>query len=478
MDNEDEVILALLRRGVSEICAPDSRPSSEKPSIMARSETTGLSQPMDLEAGDLYRPSDLGTALGGSVDVGPALPEAAVTAAKPRPEKRARRVPRKGNPPCGPLLPAGEMASTRPSESMIEAFERPPHHATRGSIGAGACGVNAVQSSDTGRRKIEGSSDRKGAQGADRGPSTDAEPVEIAKLRPTAVRRSSLTSRAAMTSQPSLFADTPARSHCQQSAAEGSPVAESRSSRATGPGWKSEHARPSEIQSQSARSPTDDVAAGHRLRLRARFDRGERLADYELLELLLFRSVPRRDTKPIARALMKAFGSFAAAIAAPTSQLVKVNGVGEKVASDFRLVRAAAERFSYASLEERKTLSSTDAVAEYYRPQLRLAKREEFHILFLDRRNQFLRSECVQVGTIDHAPVYPREVLEKCLEVGASAIVLVHNHPSGDPTPSRADITMTRSILEALQPVNIAVHDHLIIGGDRYTSLRQEGVIE
>ncbi|GAB5377146.1 MAG: DNA repair protein RadC [Acuticoccus sp.] len=218
-----------------------------------------------------------------------------------------------------------------------------------------------------------------------------------------------------------------------------------------------------------------DLVAGHRARLRARFDRGETLADYELLELLLFRPIPRRDTKPIAKAMIARFGSFAATIAAPAARLGEIEGVGERVASDFRLVRAAAERLAAGALPEREALSSTDAVAHYYRAKLTGLPREEFHILFLDKKNRVLGSECAGVGTVDHAPVYPREVVTRSLALGASAIVLVHNHPSGDPTPSRADIAVTRTIEEALAPVGIQVHDHIIIAGTRHLSLRGDG---
>jgi len=220
-----------------------------------------------------------------------------------------------------------------------------------------------------------------------------------------------------------------------------------------------------------------DMTEGHRERLRARFDRGETLADYELLELVLFRPIPRRDTKPVAKAMIARFGSFAAAVSAPAGQLMEIDGVGPRVVSDFRLIRKAAERFAHAELMARRTLSSTDAVAEYYRTVLRAADREEFHVLFLDKKNRFLASECAGVGTVDHTPVYPREVLSRALAHGASAIVLVHNHPSGDPTPSRADVAMTRQIVEATAPVGIAVHDHVIVGGTRFVSLRGEGLM-
>ena len=222
---------------------------------------------------------------------------------------------------------------------------------------------------------------------------------------------------------------------------------------------------------------TPDVRTGHRQRLRARFDAGEVLQDYELLELLLFRSVLRRDPKPLAKALIATFGSFAGTLSAPLARLEEVAGVGPAVASDFKLVREAAERFAHAELSTREALGSTDAVVAYYRAKLRAAEREEFHILYLDKKNRFIASEKLAEGTVDHAPVYPREVLKRALHHGASAIVLVHNHPSGDPTPSRADITMTKRIIDGATPLGIAVHDHLIIAGNGFTSLRTDNLI-
>jgi len=220
-----------------------------------------------------------------------------------------------------------------------------------------------------------------------------------------------------------------------------------------------------------------DALEGHRERLRARFDRGEALADYELLELLLTVTLRRKDTKPIAKALVKRFGSLAGALAAPANRLMEVDGVGPRVASDFRLVRRCAERFARADLETRQSLGSTDAVVAYFRTRLRGVEREEFHVLYLDKKNGFLAAEKAQEGTVDHTPVYPREVLRRAIELGASALVLVHNHPSGDPTPSRADVAMTQKIVEAVAPVGITVHDHLVIGGNDYVSLRGSGLM-
>ena len=234
-------------------------------------------------------------------------------------------------------------------------------------------------------------------------------------------------------------------------------------------------------KARSARKSTSlrsaEMLEGHRTRLRARFDRGDTLDDYELLELVLFRAIPRRDTKPIAKAMIAKFGSFAEAIAAPAARLTEIEGVGARVVSDMRVVRASADRFALTELRNRQTLSSTDAVADYYRTKLKSAEREEFHILFLDKRNRFIASECAGVGTVDHTPVYPREVIARALTHGATAVVLVHNHPSGDPTPSRADITMTEQIIRATAAVDVSVHDHIIIAGHGYLSMRGEGLI-
>jgi DNA repair protein RadC len=213
---------------------------------------------------------------------------------------------------------------------------------------------------------------------------------------------------------------------------------------------------------------------GHRDRLRERFRmRGpDSLAEYELLELLLFRSIPRRDVKPLAKALIGEFGSFAETIAAPHGRLQKIKGMSDGVIADLKLVHAAAIAMSSAKARERPLLSSWRQVLEYCRTAMAFEEREQFRILFLDKRNQLIRDEVQQVGTVDHTPVYPREVVKRALELSATAVILVHNHPSGDPSPSRADIEMTKTIIDISAPLGITVHDHIIIGRDGHASLK------
>jgi DNA repair protein RadC len=213
---------------------------------------------------------------------------------------------------------------------------------------------------------------------------------------------------------------------------------------------------------------------GHRERLRARFAeaRGEGLADYEFLELLLFRPIPRRNVKPIAKRLIRRFGSFAEVLAAPPHLLTDIEGVGESVALDLKIVEASAKRLARGAVAKRPVLSSWSAVLEYCRTAMAFADREEFRILFLDKRNALIADELQQRGTVDHTPVYPREVVKRALELASTAVILVHNHPSGDPTPSSADITMTRQIADVAKPLGIAVHDHIIVGRDGHASMK------
>jgi DNA repair protein RadC len=213
---------------------------------------------------------------------------------------------------------------------------------------------------------------------------------------------------------------------------------------------------------------------GHRERLRGRFREAgpEALADYELLELVLFRAIPQRDVKPLAKKLIATFGSFAEVIAAPETRLKEIKGLGEAAITEIKIVQAAASRLVRGQVKARAVLSSWSSVLDYCRTAMAFSDKEQFRILFLDKRNQLIADEVQQTGTVDHTPVYPREVVKRALELSATAIILVHNHPSGDPTPSRADIQMTQSIVEVAKPLGISVHDHIIVGKDGHTSLK------
>jgi DNA repair protein RadC len=218
---------------------------------------------------------------------------------------------------------------------------------------------------------------------------------------------------------------------------------------------------------------------GHRQRLRDRFlEAGPAaLADYELLELVLFRAIPRRDVKPLAKDLLKRFGSFAEVVSASPTRLAEVAGLGEAAIAELKVVQAAAQRLVRGEINRREVLSSWSAVLDYCRGAMAFADREQFRVLFLDKRNQLIADEVQQEGTVDHTPVYPREVVRRALELSATAIILVHNHPSGDPTPSRADVEMTRSVIDAGKPFGIAVHDHIVVGKDGHASLKGLGLI-
>ena len=211
---------------------------------------------------------------------------------------------------------------------------------------------------------------------------------------------------------------------------------------------------------------------GHRERLRARFAQGDTLPDYEFLELVLFRSIPRRDVKPIAKALIQRFGSFAEVISAPPDLLAEVDGIGPAVIGDLKILEAAGRRLARGAVMERPLLTSWSAVIDYCRAAMAFSPREEFRILFLDKRNRLIADEVQGQGTVDHTPVYPREVVRRSLELSATALILVHNHPSGDPTPSQADIRMTRDIVAAAGPLGIVVHDHIIVGRDGHASFK------
>ncbi|MDQ0393995.1 RadC family protein [Labrys monachus] len=212
---------------------------------------------------------------------------------------------------------------------------------------------------------------------------------------------------------------------------------------------------------------------GHRERLRERFaETGGRLPDYELLELILFRSIPRRDVKPLAKTLIARFGSLAEVLGAPLARLKEVEGISDNVAGDLKIIEAAGHRLAKGDLAKRPVLSSSASLIDYCRSTMAFAEREIFRILFLDTRNGLIADEIQQTGTVNHTPVYPREIVKRALELSATALILVHNHPSGDPSPSAADITMTRTIADVAKPLGIVLHDHLIIGRNGHASLR------
>lgn len=219
---------------------------------------------------------------------------------------------------------------------------------------------------------------------------------------------------------------------------------------------------------------------GHRDRLRGRFrDAGaDALADYELLELVLFRALPRRDVKPLAKTLLNQFGSFAEVISASPSRLAETEGLGEAAILELKIVQAAANRLARGEVKRRAVLSSWSSVLDYCRSAMAFAEREQFRVLFLDKRNQLIADEVHQTGTVDHTPVYPREVVKRALELGASALIMAHNHPTGDPSPSRDDIALTREVKRALEVVGVSLHDHIIIGRKGHCSLRSMKVID
>jgi DNA repair protein RadC len=218
---------------------------------------------------------------------------------------------------------------------------------------------------------------------------------------------------------------------------------------------------------------------GHRERLRERFLGGgaEAMPDYELLELVLFAAIPRRDVKPLAKALIARFGGFAEAIAAPRERLLEVDGMSEGAATQLKIVAAAALRLSQTRVLGRPALSSWAALIDYCAAAMARSLKEEFRILFLDRKNVLIADEVQSSGTIDHTPVYPREIVKRALELGASAVILVHNHPSGDPTPSKADIEMTREVADAARALRIIVHDHVIVGRSGHASFKALGLL-
>ena len=225
---------------------------------------------------------------------------------------------------------------------------------------------------------------------------------------------------------------------------------------------------------QSSLFKDTDQRSGHRQRLKERFVAAgpEALPDYELLELVLFNAIHRRDTKPVAKRLIERFGSFTEAVNAPPERLKEVEGVGDAAILQLKLVRAAALRLMQGGIMQRPVLTSWTAVLDYCRAAMGFEAREQFRILFLDKKNRLIADEVQQHGTVDHTPVYVREVVKRALELSASAIILVHNHPSGDPTPSRADIDMTRQIVDEAKPLGVTIHDHIIVGRQGHASFK------
>jgi|ERR1700733_12772702 len=218
---------------------------------------------------------------------------------------------------------------------------------------------------------------------------------------------------------------------------------------------------------------------GHRERLRARLLQAgpEALPDYELLEFLLFAANPRGDTKPLAKALLKRFGGLAAVLGAAPESLAQVPGMGDASAAQLLAVRAAGLRLLRAEVAERPVIGSWQKLLDYCTAAAGFAESEEFRLLFLDRKNALIADERQQRGTVDHVPVYPREVVKRALDLGASAIILVHNHPSGDPTPSPGDIAMTREVAKAAAAVGVTVHDHVILGRGKHASFKSLGLL-
>lgn len=218
---------------------------------------------------------------------------------------------------------------------------------------------------------------------------------------------------------------------------------------------------------------------GHRQRLRERFAQSgpEALADYEMLELLLFRAIPRRDVKGLAKSLIESFGDFAGVLGAAPERLAEVPGITDTIARELKIIQAAALRLHQAGLINRPVVSSWSALLDYCRAALAQEEREQFRVLFLDRKNRLMGDEVQNRGTVDHTPVYPREVLRRALELGASAVILVHNHPSGDPTPSKSDIEMTREVITAARALKISVHDHIIVGREDVVSFKTLGLM-
>lgn len=230
---------------------------------------------------------------------------------------------------------------------------------------------------------------------------------------------------------------------------------------------------------EKSKKPEKPDYTGHRERARDRFNKagGESLADYELMELLLHVVIPQKDTKSLAKQLLQRFGSFSEVLAAPRSRLLEVKGLGDVTITHLKVIMASAQRLTSDSIRDKPVLSSWGELLDYCRAHMAFEEIEQFRILFLDKKNKLIKDEVQQVGTVDHTPVYPREVIKRALELNATALILAHNHPSGDPQPSSADLQMTRAIIEIAQPLGITVHDHIIIGRSGHVSMKSRKLI-
>ena len=232
-------------------------------------------------------------------------------------------------------------------------------------------------------------------------------------------------------------------------------------------------------EKRGRRGEPASATALHRARMRERLLRAGpmALADYELLEMVLYIGLPRVDTKPLAKALLARFGSFANVIAATEQDLVAVKGIGESAAATLKVVHAAALRLAQSEVRDAPVLNNWDRLTQYLQAAIAREPIEQFRVLFLDTRNRLIADEAQARGTVNHTPVYPREVVRRALELGATALILVHNHPSGDPEPSRADLEMTQAVKEAARALEITVHDHIIVGNGKILSFRREGYL-
>ena len=237
--------------------------------------------------------------------------------------------------------------------------------------------------------------------------------------------------------------------------------------------------RPGQGDRGQGETGSEQSGAGHRQRLRARFLKGgpAALADYELLELTLFGADARRDVKPLAKALLKRFGGFAQAISADPHSLREVEGVGDAAIAQIKAIEAAAQLLVRTEVLNKPVISSWDRLIEYCHSRIARSAIEQFMVIYLDRKNRLIDDEIQQRGSIDHTPVYPREVVRRALELKASAVILVHNHPSGDATPSRADIEMTKEVKQAVASVGMSLHDHLIISSTGHQSFKTLGLL-